>query len=69
MSIRLIFSRHWSESTGFSEDVSFETVLVDCPEIENRLKRGGRGDGYDYTKLLGAEIVLEEEERSRGVEE
>lgn len=60
--IRFILSRHRCDSPGLSEDVTYETLLIDdIPDIESRLTRGGHGNGYDYTKLVGIEIVSPEE--------
>lgn len=61
--IRLIFARHQLYSPGSAEDITYETVLIDCPEIEQRVDRGGRElyGLHDFTRLLGAEIVKETE--------
>ena len=57
--IRLIFARHQLYSPGAAEDITYETALVHCPEIEQRINRGGRElhGLHDFTRLVGAEVV------------
>ena len=58
--VRLIFKRRIMGSDGAAFE-SFKTVDVVCPELRERLTRGGYGDGYDITDLVGVEILSEEE--------
>lgn len=57
--IRLIFARHQLYSPGSAEDVTYETAFVHCPEIEQRIDRGGHEFHglHDFTRLVGAELV------------
>lgn len=54
--LRFIFSRNIARGDGFSWD-TIESVDIEVPEIEARLSRGGYGDGYDITKLVGIELL------------
>lgn len=36
---------------------SYETFDVAVPELEQALRRGGHGAGYDYSELVGAEVL------------
>lgn len=61
--IRFIFVRHQLYSPGAAEDITCETVLLACPEVERRLNRGGAElhGLHDFTRLLGAEIVSDDD--------
>ena len=56
--VRLIFKRRVMGHDDLLME-SFETVVVLCPELHERLTRGGYGDGCDITDLVGVEIFSE----------
>ena len=59
--IRAIFQREVKDQHTGCETRFYETVLLDVPEIEQRLLRGGFSEtGYDTTALLGVEVVRDE---------
>lgn len=57
--IRFILKRKTQDTYNGMQGESYETILLDVPELEALLIRGGCGEqGYDQTDLLGAEIVV-----------
>jgi hypothetical protein len=59
MSLRFILNRNISEPYSQAHMTSIETILLDVPELERLLRRGGYGAGHDITSLLGVEVVEE----------
>jgi len=56
--IRLIFKRDELCTGSGLQQTTFETVDIDCQDIERRLTRGGHGpSGFDCTQLAGVEII------------
>lgn len=61
--IRFILKRKTQDTYNEMLTDDFETVLLDVPELEALLTRGGcsnGGPGYDQTTLAGVEIVAQE---------
>jgi hypothetical protein len=55
--LRIILKRQIKEGGLLSE--GFETMDVDMPELEEKLKRGGFSENsYDYTTLVGIETDI-----------
>ena len=60
--IRFILKHEGLDNNNGQEWDFFETVDIDLPILQNLLERGGRGpSGYDQTKLIGVEILMEDE--------
>lgn len=56
--IRFILKRETRDKVSGYRGESFETLDVNVPELQERLSKGGRGEnGFDYTTLVGAEVV------------
>lgn len=53
--IRFIVSRKRRDSVSGAEWSDIETIDAECPALEEILKRGGYGDGYDISQLIGVE--------------
>ena len=57
MSVRLIFKRDEFDSYTGTVNVTYETVDIECPEITQRMLRGGCGpSGSDTTSFVGIEL-------------
>ena len=56
--IRFIIKHRFQDNYGGGSGESFHTLLLDVPELEAALKRGGHGpSGFDYYDLIGVEIA------------
>lgn len=59
--IRLILKRYTADRFSGAEREEFETLDIDCPQLEKVLTRGGYDQSsYDYTLLQGAEVLRKE---------
>jgi hypothetical protein len=62
--LRFILKRRIKDNVSTLEYENFYTLDVDCPELERHLLRGGCGeDMYDYTDLIGVEILETEQKQ------
>lgn len=58
--IRLVVQSHEHDFNSGMERKDFHTIVVDIPELEAMLNRGGKGEmGFESWQLLGAEIIHE----------
>lgn len=58
--LRFICKHQLKDGSGCQFE-HFYTLLLSVPELEELLKRGGRGeDSYDMTTLSGVELVEDE---------
>ncbi len=58
--LRFILVRRQYSAYDDRRSETFETVDVDVPEIEQRLRAGGYGEsGFDQTSMVGVEIIEE----------
>ena len=64
--IRFILIRRWKDqNTGLETNTPY-TLDVDLPLLERLLQGGGISEtGYDYTELLGAEVLPATEEGTK----
>jgi hypothetical protein len=59
--IRFIIKRRFADSYSGASSETLETILLDVPELQAALKRGGHGPmGYDISELMGVELVEEQ---------
>lgn len=65
--IRFILKRKIKDITSTLYSEHFETLDVDCAELEDKLLRGGCGeDSFDHTELISVEIIQAEQKVSDG---
>jgi hypothetical protein len=63
--VRFILKRVIKDNASGLESEHFETLDANVPELENRLLWGGCGEqSYDYTKLIGVEVLPEQKQVS-----
>lgn len=56
--LRFIVVNRFKCQVSGCESTRYETIDVDVPELEDRLRRGGSGEnGYDVTDLVGVEVL------------
>jgi len=56
--LRFIVQKHEYDFNSCLDRREIFTILVDVPELEAMLVRGGRGEmGFESWQLLGAEVV------------
>lgn len=56
--IRFIIKREIKDNNNGMESVEYETIVIDVPELQKILLRGGSGpSGYDMSSLVGFEIM------------
>jgi hypothetical protein len=56
--IRFIIKHRFQDNYSGATGESFQTILLDVPELEAALKRGGHGpSGFERYDLAGVEIV------------
>lgn len=63
--IRFILKRAIKDVTNQAEYELFETVDIECKELESKLfeRMGFSENGYDVTQLLGVELVKVENDK------
>jgi len=54
--LRFIVKRHIVNLVTDYNDISYETIDAEVPELQKVLCRGGIGDGFDTTQLIGVTI-------------
>lgn len=58
--LRFIIEKHEYDFNSGLERKDYRTILIDLPEMEDILSKGGRGEcGFESWKLIGVEIVEE----------
>jgi hypothetical protein len=55
--IRFIISRSCRDAVSGADWVNFETVDVDVPQLQEKLKGGFGESGYDIPTVIGVEIL------------